>query len=38
LKTTPIVLRLKQAGFQKVTTLKGGIDGWKSASMPTTKK
>lgn len=38
LKTTSIVLRLKQAGFQKVVTLKGGMDAWKAASMPTVKK
>ncbi|HLB56668.1 MAG TPA: rhodanese-like domain-containing protein [Coxiellaceae bacterium] len=38
LKTTPIVLRLKQAGFQKVSTLKGGMDGWKTSGMPVTKK
>lgn len=38
MKTTPIVLRLKQAGFQKVMTLKGGIEAWKSANMPLVKK
>lgn len=38
MKTTPVVLRLKQAGFAKVMTLKGGIEAWKSANMPIVKK
>lgn len=38
LKTGPIALRLKKAGFLKIASLKGGIDAWKMANMPVTKK
>jgi len=38
LKTGPIAKRLKEAGFTKVSSLKSGIDGWKSAGMPVVKK
>lgn len=38
LKTAPIVLRLKSAGFQNVVTLKGGMDAWRLAGMPVVKK
>lgn len=36
-KTAGLITRLKKAGFQKVFALKGGIDAWKTASMPTVK-
>jgi rhodanese-related sulfurtransferase len=38
LKTAPVVIQLKKDGFQKVVSLKGGIDTWKTESMPVTKK
>ena len=38
LKTAPIAKRLKDAGFNKVASLKGGLDAWKTANMPTVKK
>jgi len=37
LKTASVVITLKKSGFQKVVSLKGGIDAWKSASMPIVK-
>ncbi|OGT43085.1 MAG: hypothetical protein A3F13_06380 [Gammaproteobacteria bacterium RIFCSPHIGHO2_12_FULL_40_19] len=37
-KTGPWVTRLQKAGFQKVSALKGGMDAWKVAGMPVTKK
>lgn len=38
LKTAIIAQRLKKTGFQKVSTLKGGVDAWKLANMPLIKK
>lgn len=38
LKTIAIAQRLKKAGFEKVMTLKGGIEAWKSDNMPLVKK
>lgn len=37
-KTGELVVRLQKAGFQKVCALKGGMDAWKVAGMPITKK
>ena len=37
-KTAQLVTRLQKAGFQKVSALKGGMDAWKLAGMPVTKK
>ncbi|MCX7121965.1 MAG: rhodanese-like domain-containing protein [Gammaproteobacteria bacterium] len=38
LKTGAIAVRLKKAGFEKIASLKGGMDAWKAVSMPVTKK
>ncbi|EKD77029.1 MAG: hypothetical protein ACD_42C00499G0005 [uncultured bacterium] len=37
-KTAAIAARLKKNGFEKVVSLKGGIDAWKTAGMPLVKK
>jgi len=33
-KSTNAMTKLKQAGFEKLSTLKGGIAAWKTADMP----
>lgn len=38
LKTVSIAQRLKKEGFEKVMTLKGGIEAWKTDNMPLVKK
>ncbi|OGT45557.1 MAG: hypothetical protein A3E82_00320 [Gammaproteobacteria bacterium RIFCSPHIGHO2_12_FULL_38_11] len=38
LKTGAIAMRLKKAGFEKIASLKGGMDAWTAANMPVTKK
>lgn len=38
IKTAPVALKLKKAGFHNVVTLKGGISAWKADNMPTVKK
>ena len=37
-KTAVIATRLKKAGFHHVVTLKGGMDGWRTDSMPVVRK
>lgn len=37
-KIPGLIARLKKANFEKVYAIKNGMDGWKSAELPVTKK